>query len=653
MARITALAALTLILTSLGLLASAASSAIQPQVSESQVWGPQSGEPGTWTKYSGNPVLTPSQAWEGDALWAAYVIKDSSIYKMWYTGRAAIGYASSTDGITWAKNPSNPVLTPGPSGTWDERVGEPSVIIQNGIYKMWYWGRRADGIRQTGYATSPDGITWTKYAGNPVLRVGGPGSWDELEAGTPFVLYQNGVYKMWYTGQDSALRYAIGYATSLDGINWTKYGSNPILVGTPETWDEGGVLAGKIYFDGVTYRMWYFGKDNVGTDRIGYATSPDGITWTKYSGNPVLDRGSSGAWDSDLVSWPTVLLENSVYKMWYCGIRSGEGSIGYATAPEIGGPTCPVPFFWQRDPRWREHPLRTNGQCSPECGTIGACGCTLTSAAMLFSYYGANLNPPTLSDCMGMLACPFSWGTGASCTNGRARWIGRYGFSWSRLDQELNQNHHPVLLGMHKGNQTHWVLIISGRGSDPANYIMHDPWYEGGANMRLDARTARNWVLDALAVYDGQPTCESTTPVILGLDTINPQPVVFAESGRVSSTRSQPALSGTGDLTPSPVVTGTAYVYWATAVTMTVHLTAYSSAGNVTEMLIWTDTITNTIWQPYTPFVWLPVSDLVYARFRDEFGNESEIYSDTTDPVYTPTNPPWDISLPVILKFSP
>jgi len=293
-------------------------------------------------------------------------------------------------------------------------------------------------------------------------------------------------------------------------------------------------------------------------------------------------------------------------------------------------PSCEVPFFSQRDDRWKDHPLRTSGVCSPYCSTIGACGCTLTSAAMVFSYYGANLTPPILSDCMGNSACPFYWGTGASCTNGKATYVGQYSFSWSRLDQELNQNHRPVILGMHKKgnpNDTHWVVVISGQGSDPANYYIHDPWFVGGANMKLSART-RSYDLDWLSVYSGQPSCTGMYLATLRSNTIL-QPILLESSS---------------------VVTGTALIYNITEVTMTVQLIAQSNAGNVTEMLVWTDEITNPTWQPFSTLIELPVSDHVRARFRDELANESEQTSDTIYPTNTPRNPPLSIFLPIILR---
>ncbi len=181
--------------------------------------------------------------------------------------------------------------------------------------------------------------------------------------------------------------------------------------------------------------------------------------------------------------------------------------------------SCNAPFFSQRDELWRTHPLRTAGICGGECNTIGACGCTLTSAAMLFAYYGAAVTPATLSDCMGTSACPFYWSVGAACSDNKAQYVGQYPFDWSRLDQELNQNGRPVILGMHKSSNasaTHWVLVTGGSGSEPGNYITHDPWPLSGQNTSLATLARNGWVFDTLSVYDGQPQCALPFVVSVG-----------------------------------------------------------------------------------------------------------------------------------------
>ncbi len=159
--------------------------------------------------------------------------------------------------------------------------------------------------------------------------------------------------------------------------------------------------------------------------------------------------------------------------------------------------------------------------------------------------------------------------------------------------------------------------------------------------MRLSARS-NSYVFDWLSVYSGQPDCnyQSKEPVA---NNPEPQPVIFSE----------PVSLSNGDIKPASIITGTTFVYRMTAITMTVQLTATSDAGSITEMLIWTDSVPNSNWQPFSPFVWLPVSDLVFARFRDEFGNESGIVSDTIYPIYSPpTLTIYENLLPLILNSS-
>jgi hypothetical protein len=333
--------------------------------------------------------------------------------------------------------------------------------------------------------------------------------------------------------------------------------------------------------------------------------------------------GWTGSWDTSIVHFDNVLVTRSI---------------------------CTVPYFSQRDPRWINHPLRTNGVCSEECNTIGKCGCTLTSAAMVFEYYGANLTPATLSDCMGIRACPFYWGTGAVCSEDRAQWVGRHAFSWGRLEHELNQNKHPIILGMHKGINTHWVVVLSGNGSDPANYTIHDPWPIYGANMKLDVYSSRGWNFDWLSVYAGQPACKSIAAATTGQVALHPQPVIAATNPEVVAQGIALTVAEAQDITASSVITGSAWLYRMTAVTMTVQLTATTEAGDVTEMLVWTDSMTQTIWQPFSSFVYLPISDQIYARFRDASDNVSEMASDTLHPVTSPPTAPFETFLPLILR---
>ncbi len=115
---------------------------------------------------------------------------------------------------------------------------------------------------------------WNKYTNNPVLMLAGPGNWDATLSVAITVFYQQGIYKMWYEGDGG-----FGYATSPDGITWTKDPANPILVPGPAgSWDAQAVNHASVLFVNGTYHMWYSGVDFNDLNRIGHATSPDGIT---------------------------------------------------------------------------------------------------------------------------------------------------------------------------------------------------------------------------------------------------------------------------------------------------------------------------------------------------------------------------------------
>jgi len=242
----------------------------------------------------------------------------------------------------WQKYSGNPVIVPGPPGAWDDHwIFSGDVLFDDTTYHMWYSSWDSVNTR-IGYATSPDGIAWTKYTGNPVLDIGLPGSWDESGVTRATVVYNESVYHMWYTGNNTSGVNRLGYATSPDKIVWTKYANNPVMdVGPPGTWDDAGILFGDIIFTDSIYQLWYTGWDSTNL-RIGYATSPDGINWIKYAGNPVLKLGEAGSWDSAGVTQPTIVCHDSTYHMWYTGGKEMIPGIpflnisfpGYATSSD-------------------------------------------------------------------------------------------------------------------------------------------------------------------------------------------------------------------------------------------------------------------------------------------------------------------------------
>lgn len=293
-----------------------------------------------WNKIPSTYVLDigPPGSWDESLTWTPRIIFDGITYHMWYSGddgTGSIGYANSTDGITWTKHPSNPVLDPG-SDAWEaQSLYVPTVLFDGVTYHMWYTGYSFGDIYRIGYANSSDGINWNKYSGNPVLDRGSSGSWDDESIHSTSVIFDGSIYHMWYAGENGS-DYRIGYANSTDGLNWVKHPQNPILdMGSPGAWDDGFIFYPTVHYNDteMIYYIWYIGGSGP-TRSLGYATSEDGLNWTKYSENPVLNVGSAGAWDDTVLTVPTVLYGNSTYHLWYTGFDGTYYRIGYATSSD-------------------------------------------------------------------------------------------------------------------------------------------------------------------------------------------------------------------------------------------------------------------------------------------------------------------------------
>jgi len=248
---------------------------------------------------------------------------------------------------TFYRYPDNPVL-----GGSLEIPQDPFVLREGRTYVMWYagdlWftGDASDlsNAASIGYATSIDGKNWQEYAGNPILMYGPNGSWDDYLMSSPSVMRVGDTYYMYYSATNQFF-WRIGLASSPDNLTWTKYSGNPVFnPGDFGEWDDQGVRDPMVIFDGTEYKMYYTGDDGT-TRRIGLATSTDGLNWTRAPNNPVLTEGRQGDWDSEEVAGPFVFYDGDKYYLYY----SGYSEI-YPNGPrwEIGLATSTDGYRWQK-----------------------------------------------------------------------------------------------------------------------------------------------------------------------------------------------------------------------------------------------------------------------------------------------------------------
>ncbi len=173
-------------------------------------------------------------------------------------GAAVIGLCWSDDLRTWEIE--TPCLRAEDGGHW-ERGGlyKACLVEHDGTYYIFYNAKDA-GRRwkeQTGFATSRDLRTWSRYAGNPVVQNGPPGSPDERFASDPCVLAYRDGWAMFYFGLDDAGVARDLLALSDDLRQWRKCDGILIDTGPPGSVDS--KYAHKpslIHHDGVLYHYY-------------------------------------------------------------------------------------------------------------------------------------------------------------------------------------------------------------------------------------------------------------------------------------------------------------------------------------------------------------------------------------------------------------
>ena len=295
-----------------------------------------------WAKYQGNPVLGGTNGTCFDIA----VLKEGAGYRMWFSWRPkhSIALVESPDGIHWSQPPQI-VLSPNEQTGWEDDINRPVVLKRADGYHLWYTGQ-AKGHSAIGYATSPDGITWRRASPKPVLSPQQP--WEKVAVMCPDVLWDARMskYRMWYSAGDQYEPDAIGYATSADGLTWSRLGDHPIFTPDPlYPWEQHKVTAVQVVKEGGWFLMFYIGFRDVDHAQIGLARSKDGIThWQRHPANPII-RPGPGQWDADACYKPYAIFDGQKWLLWYNGRHGGAEQIGlvFHEGEDLGFPTPSKP----------------------------------------------------------------------------------------------------------------------------------------------------------------------------------------------------------------------------------------------------------------------------------------------------------------------
>lgn len=156
-------------------------------------------------------------------------------------------------------------------------VYAPSVLIEDGTWRMWYGGQGKDGHDRIHLATSADGKKWKRQG--VVLDRG-----KALHVNDPSVLKHDGLYWMYYTRAAGELLDTIHLATSKDGVTWEEKGE-VLGPGEKGSFDSLHVARPSVLFDEGLFKLWYDGRKDLppGTNIKGLPTSPDSQRFVGYA----------------------------------------------------------------------------------------------------------------------------------------------------------------------------------------------------------------------------------------------------------------------------------------------------------------------------------------------------------------------------------
>jgi predicted GH43/DUF377 family glycosyl hydrolase len=240
---------------------------------------------------------------------------------------AAIGHATSNDGMVWERAGEHPILTADDVPFADFEVNAGPVFVDDGVWTMIFStvddANFSSGVIGQATATDPDGA-W-EIETEPIVVNGESGAWDSRFIFASSVVRDEDGYWLYYTGFGDERGGAIGLATSADGIVWEKQ-PDPIVVerGSAGDWDGGEVIQPFVRQTDAGFEMFFMGLNRgFSGASVGYATSENGIEWTKFEDNPVVSNEDGEDWV--FLSRPqAVVIDDGSYRLFFTVVHSTD-----------------------------------------------------------------------------------------------------------------------------------------------------------------------------------------------------------------------------------------------------------------------------------------------------------------------------------------
>jgi hypothetical protein len=248
--------------------------------------------------------------------------------------------------VAFVQQGDAPVFQAAGPGHWDAKIRERGwVVREDGVYKLWYTGYdgTAEGRRMLGLATSPDGVTSTRHPRNPLV----PDHWVE----DVMVVKDGGRYLLFAEGENDRAQ----MLTSADGVRWDRAGRLDIRLATGEPIPDGPYGTPTALRDGGRWLLFYERADK----GVWLAASDDLKVWKNVRDEPVLSP-EPGAYDRDMVALNQVVRHGGRYYAYYHGCASeGPNARKWSTAVAASDDLA----HWEKYPGNPLLPVAENKSC--------------------------------------------------------------------------------------------------------------------------------------------------------------------------------------------------------------------------------------------------------------------------------------------------
>jgi hypothetical protein len=278
-----------------------------------QEWAKETGGPvlarGEAGAFDDMHIFAPCVAYEDGEFFMLYPGSQGAVEERVFR----LGLATSRDGVRFEKSPSPPVFEYG-DGKHSVltpallRSPDGSLLREDGELRLWFSSVDLDdGIHKLHETRGSDPISWSPPS---------PAQLSHVYA--PTVIKEDGIYRMWYTDVSREETWVFRHAQSRDGNAW-EVSPDPVLV-VDQEWEQSRLFYPFVLKSDDLYVLWYASYWSALPQKtaIGCAVSKDAIVWKKNPHNPVLRPDPELPWESHYNSSHCVLrLKDGGWRIWY------------------------------------------------------------------------------------------------------------------------------------------------------------------------------------------------------------------------------------------------------------------------------------------------------------------------------------------------